>query len=59
VIPVITLLTKKPEDRYRYETGWEMIDLTSSSALLTTSGTAELVGRETGKLPPPSPFTTF
>ena len=34
----------------RYETGWEMIDLTTSSALLTTPGTVELVGKE-----PPSP----
>ena len=37
----------------RYETGWEMIDLTTSSALLTTPGTAELVGKETGRAPPP------
>ena len=39
----------------RYETGWEMIDLTTSSALLTTPGTVELVGKETGKPPPPPP----
>ena len=40
----------------RYKTGREMIDLITSSALLNTPGTAELVGKETGKPPPPLPF---
>ena len=39
----------------RYYTGWEMIDLTTSSALLITPGTPELVGKVTGKPPPPAP----
>ena len=58
MIPVVTLLTEKLEDS-GYETGREMIAPTASPALLTTPGTAEQVGKETGEPlspPPPTPF---
>ena len=58
MIPVVTLLTEKLEDS-GYETGQEMIVPTTSPALLTSPGTAEQVGKETGEPlspPPPTPF---
>lgn len=58
MIPVVTLLTEKLEDS-GYETGQEMIVPTTSPALLTSPGTAEQVGKETGEplsSPPPTPF---
>ena len=58
MIPVVILLTEKLEDS-GYETGQEMIVPTTSPALLTSPGTAEQVGKETGEPLSPPPPTTF